>query len=131
MDSILTSTKKLLGIAEDYKHFDVDIIIHINSALMVLTQLGVGPSAGFAIEDETSTWDEFIGDDITKLQMVKSYVVLKVRLLFDPPQSSAHIDAITRQISEFEWRLYMESDPPLSDDDEDEDEEDDYDNWYD
>jgi len=132
MDSILTSIKKLLGIAEDYNHFDVDLIIHINSAIMVLTQLGVGPSSGFAIEDDSATWEDFISDDITKMQLVKSYIMLKVRLLFDPPQSSAHIEAINRQISEFEWRLHVEADTPLeNEEDDDEDEEDDYDNWYD
>jgi len=129
MDSILTSIKKLLGIAEDYNHFDVDLIIHINSAIMVLTQLGVGPSKGFAIEDDSVTWEDFIGEDITKMQAAKSYIALKVRLLFDPPQSSAHIESINRQLSELEWRLHIEADRPL--DDEDEDEEDDYDNWYD
>ena len=104
MESILTSIKKLLGIAEEYEHFDEDIIIHINSVLMILTQLGVGPSEGFRIEDETATWNDFIPDDV-RLDSVKSYMHLKVKLLFDPPLSSAAIDSMNRMISEFEWRL--------------------------
>lgn len=104
MESILTSIKKLLGIAEEYEYFDEDIIIHINSVLMILTQLGVGPSEGFRIEDETATWNNFIPDDV-RLDSVKSYMHLKVKLLFDPPLSSAAIDSMNRMISEFEWRL--------------------------
>lgn len=104
MESILTSIKKLLGIAEEYEHFDEDIIMHINSVLMILTQLGVGPSEGFRIEDETATWNDFIPDDV-RLDSVKSYMHLKVKLLFDPPLSSAAIDSMNRMISEFEWRL--------------------------
>ena len=105
MDSILNSIKKLLGIDESYKHFDSDIIIHINSVFSVLTQLGVGPSEGFAIEDEFSIWD-----DKPKQNAVKSYMYLKVRLLFDPPTSSSVTESINRMISEFEWRLNVESD---------------------
>lgn len=103
MDSILTSIKKLLNIAEEYEYFDSDIIMHINSALLVLTQLGVGPSEGFVIFDKTAIWDDFLGDD--NVEMVKSYIFLKVKLLFDPPTSSAAMDAANRLISEFEWRL--------------------------
>ena len=104
MESILTSVKKLLGIPEDYIHFDADIIMHINSVFMILTQLGVGPPEGFSIEDDSAIWEDFVSDN-TKLQAVKSYVYLRVRLLFDPPQSSAVIDSINRTISELEWRL--------------------------
>lgn len=105
MESILTSIKKMLGIAEEYTHFDPDIIMHINSVLMTLTQLGVGPSSGFYIEDETTSWTEFI-PDMTKLQAVKSYVYLKVRILFDPSSlGSATLAAYERQILELEWRL--------------------------
>lgn len=103
MDSILTSIKKLLNITEEYEYFDADIIMHINSALLVLTQLGVGPPEGFMIFDKTAIWDDFIGDD--NIEMVKSYIFLKVKLLFDPPTSSAAMDAANRLISEFEWRL--------------------------
>lgn len=104
MESILTSIKKLLGIAEEYEHFDEDIIMHINSVLMILTQLGVGPSEGFRIEDSSATWNDFIPDDV-RLDSVKSYMHLKVKLLFDPPLSSAAIESMNRMISEFEWRI--------------------------
>lgn len=104
MDSILTSIKKLLGITEDYTHFDTDIIMHINSVFSILTQLGVGPPEGFYIQDKTTVWDEYITDP-NKIEMVKSYMYLKVRLLFDPPSSSSVIEAFNKQISEFEWRL--------------------------
>lgn len=105
MDSILTSIKKLLGIAEEYDHFDPDIIMHINSVFMTLTQLGVGPAEGFSIEDETSVWGDFVGNSITLIEAVKSYTYLKVKLLFDPPLSSAVIESYNRQIGEFEWRI--------------------------
>lgn len=104
MDSILVSIKKLLGIAADYTHFDPDIIMHINSAFSVLTQLGVGPPEGFRIDDDVKTWNDFISDTI-RLDAVKSYVYLKVSLMFDPPTSSAVLSAKERQISELEWRL--------------------------
>lgn len=104
MESILTSIKKLLGITEEYDHFDMDLIIHINSAFMVLTQLGVGPSDGFNISDKSATWDSFVSDPKI-YEAVKSYVYLKVKLLFDPPTSSAAMESMTRMIDEFEWRL--------------------------
>ena len=102
-ESILLSIKKLLGITEDYTVYDVDLIMHINSVFLTLNQLGVGPDNGFYIKDENDTWDKFIDD--LRLEAVKSYVYLKVRLLFDPPQSSAVMEAINRMISELEWRI--------------------------
>ena len=104
MDSILVSIKKMLGISEDVKIFDADIIIHINSVFMILNQLGVGPSKGFSIIDATSTWNEFIPNE-SSIESVKSYVYLKVRLLFDPPTSSAAIESYNKMIAEFEWRI--------------------------
>lgn len=104
MESILTSVKKLLGITEEYEHFDADIIMHINSVFMILTQLGVGPAEGFSIRDKTATWDEFIPNG-QNLESVKSYMYMKVRLLFDPPASSSVMDSMNRLISELEWRL--------------------------
>ena len=104
MESILTSIKKLLGIDEEYAQFDSDIIMHINSVFLNLTQLGVGPSEGFQIEDDSDTWEDFIGDS-NQLQAVKSYVYLKVKLLFDPPLSSSVIESMNRMIAELEWRL--------------------------
>ena len=104
MDSILISIKKLLGIEENYTHFDTDIIMHINSVLSILTQLGVGPSSGYTIKDANSVWDEFISDS-KKLELVKTYVYLKVRLMFDPPSSSSAIDSMKQLISELEFRI--------------------------
>ena len=104
MESILTSIKKLLGVQEEYKQFDQDIIIHINSVFMILTQMGVGPEDGFTISDSKTTWSEFTNDD-KKIEAVKSYVYMKVKLLFDPPDRSSVIEAINRSISELEWRL--------------------------
>lgn len=113
MDSILTSIKKLLGIAEDYEHFDQDLIIHINSVLSILTQLGVGPSEGFSIEDENATWNDFIPED-KRLSSIRSYVYMKVKLLFDPPLSSSVMESMNRMISEFEWRLNVTAEPTQS-----------------
>lgn len=104
MDSILTSIKKLLGIEEEYTQFDSDIIMHINTVFLNLTQLGVGPAEGFLIEDDSATWEDFIGDS-SQLQAVKTYMYLKVKLLFDPPLSSSVTESINRIISELEWRL--------------------------
>lgn len=106
MESILTSTKKMLGIAEEYDYFDKDIIIHINSVFLNLAQIGVGPEEGFLIEDDTSEWTDFIGD-VAQLQAVKSYMYLKVRLLFDPPLNSAVLESMNRMIAEYEWRLRL------------------------
>lgn len=110
MESILTSIKKMLGISKEYTHFDEDLIMHINSALAVLGQLGVGPSEGFFIEDESAEWSNFVSD-LSKLQFIKTYVYQKVKLLFDPPQSSAAIQALNESIKEFEWRINVQVDP--------------------
>lgn len=110
MESILTSIKKMLGITADYTHFDEDIIMHINSVFMILNQLGVGPSDGFYIEDYTTVWADYI-DDPSRLQMIKSYMYMKVKLLFDPPASSTVMKCIEDQIREFEWRLNVAVDP--------------------
>ena len=104
MESILTSIKKLLGITEEYDQFDPDIIMHINSVFMILTQLGVGPAEGFSIEDDTAVWTDFI-QDVKKLESVKTYIYLKVKLVFDPPLSSAVIESMNRLVNELEWRL--------------------------
>lgn len=109
MNSILTSIKKLLGIAEECEDFDSDIIMHINSVFMILTQMGVGPKDGFSIHDKTTTWNDFLKDD-QNLEGVKSYIHLKVKLMFDPPLSSAVTEVINKTISELEWRLYVASD---------------------
>lgn len=106
-DSILETIKKQLGITYDYDVFDQDIIIHINTVLNNLIQMGVGPQDGYMITDARNTWNEFIADS-KKLQQVKSYVYLKVKLLFDPPQSSALLEAYNKTAYELEYRLYTE-----------------------
>lgn len=103
-ESILTSIKKLLGITEEYEQFDADLIMHINSAFSVLIQLGVGPSAGFTIEDKSAIWSDLL-DEESRLSLVKSYIFLKVKLMFDPPLSSAVMECIKASIDEYEWRL--------------------------
>lgn len=108
-ESILNSVKKLLGIAEDYNYFDQDIIIDINAALMILTQLGVGPSKGFLITDDGDTWSDFIGN-ANNLGSIQSYVYMKVKLMFDPPQNSFTVDSMTKLVNEFEWRLNVAAD---------------------
>lgn len=104
-DKILENVKKVLGIATDYDVFDQDVIMHINTAFSTLNQLGIGPAQGFAIEDdEDVTWSAFLGVD-PRVNNVKTYVYLRVRLLFDPPGTSFAIEAIQSQIKELEWRL--------------------------
>lgn len=109
MDSILLSIKKLLGIDEYCDHFDFDVIMHINSALVILNQLGVGKS-GFMVTSNDETWADFLNGS-TKLEFVKTYVFMKVKIIFDPPQSSAAMDAMNRMISELEWRINVAVDP--------------------
>lgn len=107
MDSILNSIKKNLGLHEEDTNFDADIIMHINSVFGILWQMGVGPSDPFRINDSTETWDDFLEDKI-KINYVKSYVEKKVKLLFDPPLSSAVLESMNNLIKELEWRLYSE-----------------------
>lgn len=108
-ESILTSIKKLLGITEEYTHFDADIIMDINSVLMILMQLGIGPTNGFSISDDSAVWSDFLSD-ATYFESVKSYVYMKVKLIFDPPQSGTVIASMEKIISEFEWRCQEEQD---------------------
>ena len=109
-DRILASTKKVLGVPEDYTAFDLDIMTHINAAFSVLTQLGVGPTTGFMIEDEDAVWFDFITEGI-KLNMVKTYIYLKARILFDPPTTSFLIEALNKQVAEYEQRIsYLRED---------------------
>lgn len=113
MESILISIKKLLGIAAEFTEFDADIIMHINTAMMVLNQLGIGPKEGFSIEDELATWEDLV-PEYTKHQAVKTYIYLKVKLVFDPPLSAAAITATNEQIKEYEWRLNVSAETPQS-----------------
>ena len=106
MESILLSIKKLLGVSAEYEHFDPDILMHINAVFVILHDLGVGPSEGFSISDSDAVWVDFIDpDEDISVAMVKSYMHARVKLLFDPPVSSAHIETLNRVINEFEWRL--------------------------
>lgn len=108
MESILDSIKKLLGIQPEYRAFDEDLIIHINTVFIILNQLNVGPEEGFMIVDGSESWDDFIkGINET---MVKTYIYLKVRLMFDPPTSGVLVESMNSMISELEWRLYLEGD---------------------
>lgn len=112
MNSILTSIKKLLGITYEDTSFDDDIIMGINSTFMILRQLGVGPKEGFSISDETTTWSDYL-EDISKLELVRTYIYKKVRLMFDPPQSGIAVEALKNEIAEYEWRLNVEVDPKI------------------
>lgn len=103
-ESILKSTKKILGLAEDYTPFDLDIVTHINAAFSILNQLGIGPEDGYSIEDESDSWDDFVVPS-NQLHLVKTYVYLKVRMLFDPPPTSFLLEVYNKQILEYEWRL--------------------------
>lgn len=115
MESILTSVKKLLGITEEYEHFDGDIILHINSVFSILQQLGVGDPNGFMIFDKTSKWTDFLVSEDPRLNMVKTYMFLKVKQMFDPAQSGIVTGAYEKQIAELEWRLNVQVDPPNAD----------------
>lgn len=105
-DSILNSVKLQLGILPEYTVFDQQLILAINTAFSILHQLGVGPKDGYAIEDESNRWDEVVTKQ--SLNMVKSYVFLKVKLLFDPPSTSFVLDAYNKQLAEMEWRINSE-----------------------
>lgn len=108
MDSILTSIKKMLGIDEEYEQFDPELIMFINSAFGILFQLGVGPTdAPFKIESSGESWDEFIQED--QIETVKSYVFMKVKLMFDPPSSSFVLSSYQDLIKEFEWRCNVDA----------------------
>lgn len=109
-ESILDTVKKVIGFDSDYTAFDIDIIMHINSVFATLHQLGVGPADGFSITDYNSKWQDFIGET-PNIQSVKTYVCLKVRLIFDPPTTSFGITAFEKQAEEIEWRLRVVTDP--------------------
>lgn len=110
IDSILGSVKKVIGLAEDYRQFDPDLIMHINTAFAVLYQLGVGPKQPFTISGYDETWAEFTTTQ-QNIENVRSYVYMKVRMLFDPPSTATMHEAFERQIQEMEWRLNVAVDP--------------------
>ena len=106
-DSILDSVKKTLNLGSDYTPFDQDVIMHINSVFSTLNQLGIGPELGFMIEDKDAVWSDFLGTD-PRLNNVKSYMYLRVRLMFDPPTIGYLVEALKEQIKEFEWRINVQ-----------------------
>lgn len=106
-NSILKSTKKAIGIEPDYDAFDEAILMHINSVFSTLTQIGIGPPVGFAIQDADPTWADFLNDDF-RLNNVKTYVHQRLRLIFDPPQTSYLVEALKSQIEEQEVRLSIQ-----------------------
>lgn len=108
--SILETIKKLIGIDKDYGVFDIDLVVAINSSFTILNQLGVGPTKAFSISGSSETWSDFFGED-AQIELVKSYIYLRARLLFDPPETGVLHEAIERQITEFEWRLMIQADP--------------------
>lgn len=108
-DSILLTVKKMLGIAEEYHAFDIDLIVNINSVFLTLNQLGVGPETPFQIGSEVETWADFLGDQKEDVVGVETYVYLKTRLLFDPPTNSFLVTAMQDQVTELEWRLNFQA----------------------
>ena len=104
IDSILNSIKKLHGIPEEDTSFDTDMIIHINSALMIVNQLGVGPTTGFFIEDEVTTWDDIVENQFI-IESIKTFVYIKVRLVFDPPASPTVVEALKSSADEYASRI--------------------------
>ena len=110
VDSILESVKIDLGITPDYTHFDNDLIMGINTAFSILTQLGVGPKAGFSITDDTAVWTDFLPED-PRLEMVKIYVAKKTKLFFDPPTNGPLSEAFNKTLNELEWRINVAVDP--------------------
>lgn len=111
-ESILNTTKKLLGLEPDLTCFDQDILVHINAVLSALTQMGVGPEDGFVIEDATATYEDYLGEEAKNYQDVKTYIYYKVRLGFDPPASSTITNSINDLLAETEWRIWMKANPP-------------------
>lgn len=110
MESILTSVKEQLGPGAQHTAFDPQIIEHINSVFFDLEQIGVGPSGGFRIEDDTSGWASYMSPNNTKFEAVKSYMYLRVRLLFDPPLNASVLESMTEQVNKWEWRLSVAAD---------------------
>lgn len=110
--SILVSTKAALGVPEEHVAFDAMILMHINSVLSTLNQLGVGPNGGIYVTSTNQTWEELIGTD-NRLLAAKSYMYLRVKMLFDPPDVGFVITAMKEQIKELEWRLNVDAEPPL------------------
>lgn len=111
-NSILDSVKQYLGIVPEYTAFDSDIIMHINTAFSILTQLGVGPKSGFSIQDDSAVWTDFVPND-PRFSMIKNYVSMETKMLFDPPQTGPTNEALNREINKLEWRLNVLFDPKV------------------
>lgn len=109
-NSIMLTVKKMLGIAEEYHAFDLDIITNINAVFLTLNQLGVGPEYPFAITGPETQWDDFLGDQFEILQAIQTYTFMRVRLMFDPPTNSFLVDSMQKQIDEMEWRFMTQVD---------------------
>ena len=114
MESILRSVKKQIGLDPEYTQFDPDIIMSINTVFVILNRVGVGPSTGFRIEDESAEWTDFLPDDDLNFDAVKTYIAAKVRLIFDPPTSSIIIQATKEVIAELEWTLNINAETSQS-----------------
>lgn len=112
-DSILMTIRKLVCGNPYADHFDTDLLVHINACFSILNQLGVGPENGFVVTDETQSWSSYIADNYI-LNMVKTYVTLKVKKIFDPPLTSSVLEAMDKEISQLEWRLNVAVDPVKS-----------------
>ena len=105
-ESILTSIKKMLGITSEYQHFDADLVLCINTVLSILTQIGVGPKTGFSIDGAAQNWSDLLGTD-NRLEMVKNYVHLRVKIMFDPPQNASLASVYEDEAKELEWRILI------------------------
>lgn len=128
MESILTSVKSLLGLSEEFVEFDEQIMMHINSAIFTLAQIGVGPISIFKVTGKEDTFEDYLGDDLPKFPGVSTYLYYRTRLGFDPPTNSFMIEQIKNEIAELEWRMQVEKEIPLKEvvEESENEEEDDY-----
>ncbi len=113
-ESILQTIKRMIGPSILSNEFDTDLVVHINSVLFDLNELGVGPEEGFVITGETETWGDFLGAETTKLEAIKTFIFMKVKMIFDPPTVGGVINAYEKLIKEYEWRINVMVDPGLT-----------------
>lgn len=107
-DSIVATIKKMLGLEDNYTPFDMDVIVHINTALLTLCQMGIGPREGYTVTDYDQTWDDFLTNKVF-LGGVKTWIYLQVKMLFDPPTNSFVMDAMKQQSEQILWRLNVQA----------------------
>ena len=107
MDSILNTIKKLLGIDSEDDNFDTDITVLINSTIPALAQIGIGPPNGFVVTSADDKWVDWLVDNQINVEGIKTYIYLKVKLIFDPPTNSTVIEAFNKSLSEMEWRMML------------------------